>query len=463
MAAAGDLLHTAPCSVLIARPVAEIEAFPRSLVVGLDGSAQAGQALTVAQDLATRFDSDLRVITALKGEDIDLRHVHLRTPFARAVDQHPVNALVEASNDADLLIVGSRGLHGLRALASVSERIAHQAACSVLVVRLPARIRRSTFSSAEWELLCLAPTYAGLIVAAAQRGGFFWEALSIAKTFAEVRAHQGANPLLDDICAERPLVEHTRFRSDEELRRHGFGHIRAAIELLERKAEPTDVDAYARFLTEIAEHVARAYPETAQPVSAAEEDAIAAVKAAVARTGRDTKPQTYSDAPRTARPSIPRRRVLTPTAQATTASAECVEARREVAQEGDNEREREQQRHQRAEHGNGQPPPPGHALEPQHHGKPTHDDDSGGDRTRAAQVEVEAVAGQQVAGDDPHADRESGRDREARDRLNEPLRPPGAGARRERKHERRNADRDRGGDRELTRQERKRRRRKRDR
>ncbi len=47
----------------------------------------------------------------------------------------PVAALRSASDDADLVIVGSRGLHGARALGSVSERVAHQAACSVLVVR----------------------------------------------------------------------------------------------------------------------------------------------------------------------------------------------------------------------------------------------------------------------------------------------------------------------------------------
>ena len=56
-------------------------------------------------------------------------------PAARLVDAHPVEALVDASRDAGLLVVGSRGLHGLRALGSVSERVAHSAACSVLVVR----------------------------------------------------------------------------------------------------------------------------------------------------------------------------------------------------------------------------------------------------------------------------------------------------------------------------------------
>ena len=36
---------------------------------------------------------------------------------------------------ADLLVVGSRGLHGLGSLGSVSERVAHRACCSVLVAR----------------------------------------------------------------------------------------------------------------------------------------------------------------------------------------------------------------------------------------------------------------------------------------------------------------------------------------
>jgi len=34
-------------------------------------------------------------------------------------------------------VVGSRGLHGLQALGSVSERVAHEARCSTLIVREP--------------------------------------------------------------------------------------------------------------------------------------------------------------------------------------------------------------------------------------------------------------------------------------------------------------------------------------
>jgi nucleotide-binding universal stress UspA family protein len=49
--------------------------------------------------------------------------------------EEPVPVLTAASADADLLVVGSRGLRGVRALGSVSERVAHRAACSTLIVR----------------------------------------------------------------------------------------------------------------------------------------------------------------------------------------------------------------------------------------------------------------------------------------------------------------------------------------
>ena len=45
----------------------------------------------------------------------------------------PVDAFSDV--DADLLVLGSRGLTGVHALGSVSERAAHRAGCSVLVIR----------------------------------------------------------------------------------------------------------------------------------------------------------------------------------------------------------------------------------------------------------------------------------------------------------------------------------------
>jgi nucleotide-binding universal stress UspA family protein len=131
----GELLHRAPCAVLIARPPLAETLFPRALVVGIDGSREADEAYRAARSLAHRFEVPLRAVTALRGKGVDLPAAHLRTPFVEAIDEEPVEALTRASRDADLLVVGSRGLHGIRALGSVSERVAHKARCSVLVVR----------------------------------------------------------------------------------------------------------------------------------------------------------------------------------------------------------------------------------------------------------------------------------------------------------------------------------------
>jgi nucleotide-binding universal stress UspA family protein len=129
----GELLHDAPCSVLIARQPLTDALFPRAIVAGADCSPESDRAVAAAEYLADRFGVPLRVITALRGKFVDLVSSWV-PPSAEVFEEHPVRALVRGSMDADILVVGSRGLHGIKSLGSVSERVAHHAACSVLVV-----------------------------------------------------------------------------------------------------------------------------------------------------------------------------------------------------------------------------------------------------------------------------------------------------------------------------------------
>jgi nucleotide-binding universal stress UspA family protein len=134
-ALATTLLHDAPCSVLVAGRGTRAPTWPESIVVGLDGSVESAAAAGAAWDLGARLGAPVRVIAATECDHADLELVRRIAPDFEQIPDHPVSVLVDASHDADLLVVGSRGLRGLRALGSVSERVAHCAACPVLVVR----------------------------------------------------------------------------------------------------------------------------------------------------------------------------------------------------------------------------------------------------------------------------------------------------------------------------------------
>jgi nucleotide-binding universal stress UspA family protein len=130
-----ELLHTSPCAVFLARKVEDGETFPRAVLVGLDGSDGSVAAFAAARAVAERLGAPLRPVVALGGKRPDLDAVQRILDGRRFAtdDRAPADAL--ASARGELLVVGSRGLHGLAALGSVSERVAHRSAGSVLVVR----------------------------------------------------------------------------------------------------------------------------------------------------------------------------------------------------------------------------------------------------------------------------------------------------------------------------------------
>lgn len=124
------LVHHTPSSILVARPA--IDSFPRRIVVGDDGSAASMRAVAAAAELAQRHDARLRLV--LSGSVIPSRPHHVEVDADVVEDpRHLHESLLEASPLADLVVIGRHG-RGAGAIRSESERVAHEAACSVLVV-----------------------------------------------------------------------------------------------------------------------------------------------------------------------------------------------------------------------------------------------------------------------------------------------------------------------------------------
>jgi nucleotide-binding universal stress UspA family protein len=139
-----------------------------AIVVGVDGSEGASAALRFAAEEARLRGAELRAVMAfhipvaayggpLVPPDVglvdDLRTA-ARATVERALDElgdlpedlrlelvvregQPARVLLDEARDADVLVVGSRGLGGFRGLllGSVGQQCAHHAACPVVIVR----------------------------------------------------------------------------------------------------------------------------------------------------------------------------------------------------------------------------------------------------------------------------------------------------------------------------------------
>jgi hypothetical protein len=146
--------------------------------------------------------------------------------------------------------------------------------------------RKADFTEQEWELVLEGPPSAGMIVVTAQRGGTIRETLAIAKAYGEARQQHGESELLDEIVAAKPELDHTRYHSVEELKQHGLQHLRDAVELLERKATPGEVEGYRRFVLTLADKVASAHREGGASVGDAERAAIAEISTSLGNPDR---------------------------------------------------------------------------------------------------------------------------------------------------------------------------------
>ena len=133
-----------------------------TVVVGADDSSTAREAVNVAADVAQAGGGKLHIVTAYDPKSVrveqlpdELRYavgehpadVLLRRlselvrerglePIVHAAAGDPVDAIVRIAEqvDADLIVVGNKGMKGVRrVLGSVPNSVAHKAPCSVLI------------------------------------------------------------------------------------------------------------------------------------------------------------------------------------------------------------------------------------------------------------------------------------------------------------------------------------------
>lgn len=143
---------------------------------------------------------------------------------------------------------------------------------------------KADFTAEEWKLVLEGPPSAGMLVITAQRGGTLRETFTMAKAYAEARQLHGQSELLDEIVAAKPVVDHTRYHSPEELQERCLAHLRDAVALLAAKATPAEREEYQQFIVNLAEKVAASHRESGRdgdPVSDAERAAIGLISQAL--------------------------------------------------------------------------------------------------------------------------------------------------------------------------------------
>jgi nucleotide-binding universal stress UspA family protein len=139
-------VHQLPTPLLVARRPPSHVVFADSMIVASDGSRRCDGLVDFAIELARERGSTLALVHAADGAEeqgaIAAQHARLTVALGdrgslHVEDARPLGLLlrVAEAQGCSLIIVASRHLTGVRALSSLSERLVHQARCSVLVMR----------------------------------------------------------------------------------------------------------------------------------------------------------------------------------------------------------------------------------------------------------------------------------------------------------------------------------------
>jgi nucleotide-binding universal stress UspA family protein len=139
--------HRTSGPLLLARPGPKECKFPDRILLATDGSPGSWAAARAASRIARTFSSAIEVVHVPRdtdperrralGEQMDaIREQSGVEPLLTDATGRVAEAIVDAAraDRSTLVAIGHRGVRGIRALGSVSERVVHESPCSVLVV-----------------------------------------------------------------------------------------------------------------------------------------------------------------------------------------------------------------------------------------------------------------------------------------------------------------------------------------
>jgi nucleotide-binding universal stress UspA family protein len=137
--------HRAPCHLLIAHTTDGLDDEYRRVVLATDGSPTAGRAVDLGARLARAAKAEALVVhvgSPDEGREVLRRTVDGLAPIVPAegvtVPGAAADGILEVAQDrgADLIVLGNRGMLGLRRFAaSVPSRVARRAPCHVLLAK----------------------------------------------------------------------------------------------------------------------------------------------------------------------------------------------------------------------------------------------------------------------------------------------------------------------------------------
>src|SRR5579862_8752906 len=144
---ATELAHQLTTSLLVARRPPAGTTFAERLLVASDGSCRSDALIRFAVDLALERDAQLTLVHSVRAEEDAEPAIAAQVALVtralggragvRIEGRRPRALILDTARaeGCSLIIVASRRLRGLRAIGSLTERLVHDARCSVLVLR----------------------------------------------------------------------------------------------------------------------------------------------------------------------------------------------------------------------------------------------------------------------------------------------------------------------------------------